>query len=123
MTYTLIVDDERSIPDIYFKEKMNRVYLNDDILLVRNTHDFYESLILKGMPHTVSFDHDLSLDEYEINGRMYPDNGMSCAKILCDYHSENSDTEFPLCLVHSANPVGKENIMSYIKSYIFSNLL
>lgn len=121
MTYTLIVDDERTPPQIYAMMKFNNVYLNKDIFVVRNVKHFSEILNSKGIPHTVSLDHDMSLDSYSIeieNVKLkLKDDGFSCAKILCYYHSQNIDLEFPQVYVHSQNPIGKENILSYINSY------
>lgn len=54
----------------------------------------------------ICFDHDLGHDM----------TGMDCAKYLIDYIISTNDI-VPYYEVHSNNPAGKENIISYIESY------
>ena len=79
----------------------------------------------------ISFDHDLALEHYRPS--MYnPDNhysnyyndgtfkektGYDCAKWLIDFIINNKIKVLPTIMVHSMNPVGKENIVSLFKSF------
>lgn len=68
----------------------------------------------------ISFDHDLG-DLREIEKT-----GYDCAKHLVDRWFEEADTllipkediYFPQTYVHSANPVGSENIIKYINNFL-----
>lgn len=57
-------------------------------------------------PTLVCFDHDLGEEK----------TGFDCAKYLVNFCMEHN-IELPRCTCHSSNPVGKENILSYIESY------
>jgi len=98
-----------------------KVYL-DDIrtpldktwLVVRNYQDFV--YLLNNIDFTkidvISFDHDLS----DItNG--HEKTGYDCAKYLIKLCMDNQKKP-PFTQVHSANPVGSKNIISYINNYL-----
>ena len=57
-------------------------------------------------PTLVCFDHDLGEEK----------TGFDCVKFLVDFCDKNN-IELPACTCHSSNPVGRENILSYINSY------
>ena len=57
-------------------------------------------------PTLICFDHDLGEDK----------TGFDCVKYLVNFCIEHN-LELPNCTCHSSNPVGRENILSYIKSY------
>jgi hypothetical protein len=62
----------------------------------------------------VSFDHDLGLG-HGIPDKDCPD-GLDCAKALVEW-CMNWGKKLPDFVVHSLNPVGAENIRSYLESY------
>ena len=69
-----------------------------------------------GIPSYISFDHDLGVDE---NGNVQA-SGYEIAKWLVEMdmtgkYTMPDDFEFN---VHSANPIGKENIEAYLNNYL-----
>lgn len=101
MTYCLFIDDERYPPDD-----------GKDWIIARNEKDVVVSLIDKGMPSFISFDHDLGRDE---------NTGYDIAKLLVKLDIEDDNFSFPnnfSYYVHSQNPVGKENIIGYLDNYL-----
>ena len=98
--YNLFLDDIREPVQYY----------NIDFKVAR-TYDEATDLVLKyGLPQFVSFDHDLGdTSEQEKTGYTF-------AKFLIDYMLDN-DIYVPFNYhVHSANPVGKKNIESYLEN-------
>lgn len=93
---------------------MKKLYL-DDIrnpksdgwIVVRNYEDFVQYIDKNGLPDEISFDHDLGEDVKT---------GYDCAKWLCEYCWMNG-IPIPPYNVHSANPVGRDNIIGTLKSY------
>ena len=57
-------------------------------------------------PTLICFDHDLGEEK----------TGFDCVKFLVEFCDKNN-IELPICTCHSSNPVGRENILSYINSY------
>ena len=99
----LYLDDVRDLPD-------------DSFTLVRS----YEEAVLfvkdNGIPPFISFDHDLGCDEI---GNILK-NGYDFAKWLVDMDIENIH-KFPNNFtfdIHSANPIGKNNIKSILNNYL-----
>lgn len=134
MNYKLFLDDVRSLGEIYRYTK-NKIYQEEDWYIVRNYKEFVELVEALGLPEIVSFDHDLSDEHYhpdmnvgfEAYNQHYKNfkekTGYDCAIWLCDYHSDcclhsEEEIEFPVYLIHSMNPVGSQNIKSYIQNYI-----
>ena len=113
---------------------MKKLYL-DDIrtpqtegwIIVRNYEDFVAWIRLNGVPDEVSFDHDLGEDvakekvEAGMSKRKAREqkketlSGYDAAKWLGAYCVDNN-IPFPKWNVHSANPVGKANIESYLSN-------
>ncbi len=93
---------------------MKKLYL-DDIrnpksdgwTVVRNYEEFVQYIDQNGLPDEISFDHDLGEDVKT---------GYDCAKWLCEYCWMNG-IPIPPYNVHSANPVGRDNIIGTLKSY------
>lgn len=79
---------------------------------VKSYQEFKNYIIANGLPDAICFDHDLG-------DTLGPDEktGMSCAKWLIDYCIDNNK-KLPLYNIHSANPVGKDNINSILQSFI-----
>ena len=116
-----------------------KIYLDDirtpidsSWLVVRD----YESFVKKVLEiefyniEIISFDHDLgdsAMEEYWRNVTTYntidynnikEKTGLDCAKWLVNYHMDKNLTGFPEINVHSYNPVGTKNIMSYINNFL-----
>lgn len=102
---------------------MYRMYL-DDIREPKNhyeviVHSYTEAteyILKNGIPQFISFDHDLGL---ELDGSIAK-SGYDLAKWLVE-QSLNGELEFPNDFsfsVHSANPIGKNNIESILNNYL-----
>ena len=102
-----------------------KFYFNSEFVIVRNYDEFVNFIRKNGLPNIISFDHDLADEHYssdmhastEVYNKNYETfqekTGMDCAKWLVDYCLENG-LQLPDYVVHSANPVGKKNIESYL---------
>ena len=79
-------------------------------IVVRSYEAFIATIVEKGPPTEISFDHDLGWDEKKNEERK---SGYDCAKWLVE-------NKIPLMKfnVHSANPVGAENIRKLLQSWI-----
>lgn len=104
---------------------MNYLYLDDlrtpttdkPWSIVRNFDEFIKYLKINGCPNYISFDHDIasySDDNKELTG-------YDAAKILVNMDIEAGGNFIPDNFeynVHSANPIGKKNIESYLTNYL-----
>lgn len=118
--YYIFVDDIRYPKDVTWVDIPLHAYV-----VVRSFEQFIEYVSNRGYPPSyVCYDHDLSLSHYgdgqdgnEINYSKYVEKtGYDCAKwmvMYCDAHK----SKHPPYVVHSMNPVGKENIIKFIESY------
>lgn len=98
--------------------------------VVRNYDEFVAHINLHGLDQyeCISFDHDLgeeAMKEYYRNvkpnsildyNNISEKTGMDCARWLVD-ESYRKGIKLPITYVHSANPVGAENIINYINNY------
>jgi hypothetical protein len=89
--------------------------------IVRTYEDFVKWIECKGLPDEVSFDHDLASIHYDLStgteGFEYLEKtGYDAAKWLCEYCWENG-LPLPTWNVHSANPVGRDNIIQLLKNF------
>jgi hypothetical protein len=117
----LFLDDERKPFDVQWISDVRYYELDWDI--VRSYDQFVEYILEKGIPDFVSFDHDLADEHYqaleESEDHQYhatlEKTGYMCAKWLVAHCSDNK-IKFPEFKVHSMNPIGKDNIIYYIKS-------
>jgi hypothetical protein len=91
--YHLFIDDIRTPP-------------TDDWVVVRSSNEALAYVKNHGMPAFISFDHDLGGD----------DTTMVFLRRLVDT-VWNGDETPPDYTVHSANPVGKQNIISFMESW------
>ena len=115
------------------KKKLNdrplvKLYLDDvrnpkteGWTVVRNYEEFVKHIEIYGLPEEVSFDHDLAEVHYDPitqqEGFVYHEKtGYDCAKWLCDYCWTNG-IPIPTWNVHSANPVGRDNIIQLIENF------
>lgn len=102
-----------------------------DIIWIKTANEFF-NYILKVINKTVKqpdiifFDHDLSEDhyvpkeywvdyniskEYQLNNPSKNPTGEDCLSFLINNYKENN-IKLPKCVVHSANPVGKNKILN-----------
>jgi hypothetical protein len=98
--------------------------------VVRNYDEFVEHIKKFGIPDLISFDHDLAdehINDYYKqlieNGFQHPDygqykekTGLDCATFVGEY-CQRMNVELKTCCVHSHNPVGANNIQSYINGF------
>lgn len=125
MSFKIFLDDIR-VPYDVFKTTILPIYENnEDWLIVRSYDEFVKVLNEKGIPTHISFDHDLSYDAYlpenqvgdiDYDG-LEEKTGYDAAKLLVEVCQEKGE-ELPMYYVHSANPVGAENISRYLNNYI-----
>lgn len=109
--YNMLLDDERT-EEMVFNLTKQPIYKELSWIIVRNYVEFISYIEIFGMPLIISFDHDLGENE---SGEIAK-SGLDCVKWLIDYCLDNN-IEFPAHVVHSANPVGKENIQGLIGSF------
>jgi len=119
-----------------FDEKSNWLAYNSiriekpfEIIWVKNYDEFIDWIIKNGLPYQISFDHDLADEHYspdmyktpDVYNKHYDDfrekTGMDCAKWLISY-CINNNVSVPKFTVHSANPVGGENIRALLSNFI-----
>ena len=105
-----------------------RLYLDDvrnpsgkNWIIVRTYEEFTTWITENGIPDEISFDHDLAEINYNpINGQetfTYREKtGYDAAKWLCEYCWTNG-IPIPEWNVHSANPVGRDNIIQLVKNF------
>lgn len=105
--WKLFLDDERYPSDVYSNIQTH------EWTIARNYHDAVWYVHKYGLPSFISFDHDLGS----------PQNltGMDFAKWFCNHVMDQNisleKTGF-MFYVHSQNPVGAENIRSYMTQFI-----
>lgn len=130
--YLLWLDDLRDPTDNVWNNWIARqgINLTDyTIIWVKNYNDFVKWIKDNETPDVVCFDHDLGQDiaiERFTNGGMSKTqakklkklemSGYDAAKWLVK-HCMYWDNDLPIWLIQSANPVGAENIKSYLMSY------
>lgn len=128
----LFLDDIRIPKDAIglVPSNLNQFYWDNNWIVVRNYYEFCNYIQKFGLPEFISFDHDLADFHYDYSPEDYENmteedmvikfgtmekTGYECAKWLVDWCLENS-LRLPQFVVHSANPVGKQNIESYLNN-------
>jgi len=120
----LFLDDVR-VPYDVFRLTVNPLYENnEDWVIVRDYYQFIDAITKFGVPEYISFDHDLSYDAYLPENQegdidytqLKEKTGYDACKWLCEYCDDNK-VEIPQYYVHSANPVGANNIDTYLKNF------
>lgn len=106
--YTLFLDDVRDV-EKYFEKA-------DNVILCRSYDEAVALVQERGLPEFVSFDHDLGDTENEVEK-----SGYEFAKFLVQYMMENDIKGEFKYQVHSANPIGAENISAYLKNWFKFN--
>ena len=118
--YNLFLDDVRVPTDVTWAN----IPADQHYSVVRNYKEFVDLITLRGLPKFVCYDHDLAdthyghgLNNNEIPYESYKEKtGYDAAKWLVNYCMERG-IKHPPYVVHSMNPIGKQNIESYINSY------
>ena len=121
MAYNLFIDDFRMPKDAFAYMKLPQ-YITKEWIVVRNFYAFITIIQNKGIPDSISFDHDLSDSHYntELNipyDQYTEKTGYHCAKWLIDYCIDNNKKLPAEILIHSMNPAGSLNIKSLFESY------
>src|SRR5690606_35023709 len=98
---------------------------------VKDYKEFTGWIFSNGLPEAISFDHDLSYEHYTPEEFCHPyelskqyqesqnykeKTGKDCANFLVNYCMDNS-LKLPACFVHSANPVGADNIKRLLDNF------
>lgn len=116
-TQLLFLDDLRLPIDCLAFIKSSKIdtqiYLNEIWAIVRSYNEFVAWIERHGLPDFISFDHDLGLPN---DPDKEEQNGMTCARWLVDYCLDNQLT-LPPYVVHSQNPVGKENMAGFLEAF------
>lgn len=113
----LFLDDIRYPVEAYHYTKQD-IFLRKDWHIVRNSEQFVNRIVEKGLPEMISFDHDLADIHYlKPNSDGYNEKtGYDCAKWLIEYCMDNF-LDLPKFYCHSMNPIGKKNILSLLENY------
>ena len=118
MKKVLWLDDLRDPSQGQFKTWLNLAFGEHlDVTWVKSYDEFVRYFKHNEMPYAISFDHDIS--SFELTDDLDPNEktGLDCAKWIVDYCMNNA-VRLPKYFVHSANPVGRENIQSYLDNYL-----
>ena len=119
--YNIFLDDIRVPTDVTWAN----IPADQHYSLVRSYKEFVDLITLRReVPKYVCYDHDLAdthyghgLNNNEIPYESYKEKtGYDAAKWLVNYCMERG-IKHPPYVVHSLNPIGKQNIESYINSY------
>lgn len=99
----------------------------NEVIWVKDYNEFVAWITENGLPDGIAFDHDLA-DEHLVHNNMWIDfyenggiefkekTGMDCAHWLVNYCLDN-DKKLPIFGSHSANPPGRENILSLLTNF------
>jgi len=130
MKVLLWLDDNRNPQSPIWINQYAPEYANGGrVIWVKNYNDFIDWIQRNKVPDMVAFDHDLAHEHYRksmydedehysdyyTDGTFVEKTGYDAAKWLVDYVNEH-DLKFPEFVVQSANPIGKKNIIEYIKN-------
>lgn len=109
----IFLDDERDIEDVTWIN-----YPSHDFVATVRTFDEWKYIIpyVKDWDNTYfSLDHDIQ--DFDDDGNEYT--GYSCLKWLCEYILDNKiDIKHLNILIHTKNPVGRENIECYHRNFM-----
>lgn len=122
--YYIFLDDMRNPHDVVWEQIPNKPWT-----IVRSYNDFVQYIENVGyVPEFICYDHDLADSHYKslphlnksygkIDYNSFKEKtGYECAKWMVRYCIERG-IKHPPYVVHSMNPVGKLNIISWIESY------
>lgn len=124
----LFLDDIR-IPIDAFLYTKKLIYVDEQWSIVRSYNEFVEFIEKNGIPEMISLDHDISTEHYApqehwenydkwaAEQNFTEKTGMDCVKWIVNYCMDNG-IKFPIWHIHSMNPVGSDNMKSYITSFL-----
>ena len=81
-----------------------------EVIWVKSYEEFVGWITVNGLPDGIAFDHDLA------DVKDDEKTGMDCAKWLVDYCLDNG-VDLPLFSSQSANPPGRDNILSLLTNF------
>lgn len=126
MSYHLFLDDSRKPKDVTWLELPPYCWVE-----VKTYAEFVKVITERGIPTTVSFDHDLADEHYKEYAvahdknsptfgtiqydRLKEKTGMDCARWLAHLCVERN-VPIPLYYIHTLNPIGRQNIFSVMES-------
>jgi hypothetical protein len=133
MKYNLFLDDIRDPKDAFGYTNQS-AYIKLEWKIVRNFNQFVEMIENNYYEHNVlpkmiSFDHDLADHHYAPPEHWHRYNewgeeqnfkektGYDCAKWLVNFCLDHN-LHLPVCLVHSMNITGAENIVALLNNFI-----
>jgi hypothetical protein len=119
--YKLFLDDLRNPIDAYFYMHAP-IYNEEGWTIVRNYAEFMDMITSQGIPEIVSFDHDLADEHYGMQdhieyGMLAEKTGYHCAQWLINYCIDHNKNIPKYVLIHTMNPVGRQNIESLFRTY------
>ena len=122
--YNIFLDDIRKPSDVTWIELPPYSWV-----IVRSYAEFIETILTRGLPITVSFDNDLHPTHYQFYKSMSEDGrtrypyeqclvktGYHCAQWLVKYCLDRK-LNLPYYIIHTFNPVAREDISALLKSY------
>ncbi len=126
----MITNYDLFLDDIRFPSDVTWVRLPDcEWTIVRSYEEFRDAIWNLGIPNIISYDHDLSMEHYENYHKVNEQGGLvidynqfkektgyDCCKFLVN-QCNKLNVKHPDFIVHSMNPVGVKNIISYVESY------
>lgn len=104
----LFLDDERNPQDATWMQYPENI----EWVVVRTFSEFAKA-VQSGVFDLMSFDHDLQ--DFSKGSEM---TGYDCLKFYCNFLLCVEDCFLPQVVVHSMNPIGKVNILTYWKNYL-----
>jgi hypothetical protein len=125
MSYHLFLDDGRQPEDVKWLELPPLAWV-----VVHDYKEFVNAIRTRGIPATVSFDHDLCQEHYDeytcahdprmlsfgtIRYHIFKEKtGYECAKYLAE-ECVCKDVPIPTYYIHTLNPIGKANILNALE--------
>lgn len=104
----LFLDDERNPQDATWMQYPEAI----EWVVVRTFSEFVKEVTSQGFD-LISLDHDLQ--DFSKGSEM---TGYDCLKFYCNFIDLHNLALPRLVVVHSMNPIGKVNIMSYWKNFL-----
>lgn len=125
-TYRIFLDDIRDPIDAYLYTGFKPFIDDTEPWRIVRSYDQFVDYITRNFnkgyfPEIIAFDHDLAEIHYshlsDIDYDKFTEKtGMDCAKWLVDFCMDNN-LKLPEYYVHSMNPAGARNIISYLENY------
>ncbi len=114
LNYFLFLDDIRD-PHHAFVYTKQEMFVTNPWIVVRSFDEFKNHIESFGMPHFISFDHDLGELDHTENWKV-EQSGYDCALWLIEYCMD-TNCDLPGYYCHSMNPIGKDKINGLLESF------